>query len=227
MENKKSNSNDIKLFFLVLVLVILAAVLAYFYLYMPLTEERNDLLKENHALETRLITLKNMSQEEKKFVDGITASNSAMEAVLNKYSAGNTPEKSIMMTARMEEDVKIHFPNLSFTEPSIVTSVQMPVVTKNEAGEYSTTYYDVNLLKETLTTSYVCTYEQLKEMIKFINEYPERMNIDSITVTYDSETKGLKGSLTLNLFAVTGTDKSYLAPEIKALRVGKENIFGQ
>lgn len=226
MENKKS-SNDIKIFFLVFVLVILAAVLAYFYLYMPLTEDRNDLLKENHALETRLITLKNLTQKEPTFVKGITESNKAMESVLNKYSAGNTPEKSIMMTARMEEEVKIHFPNLSFTQPSVVSSVQMPVVTKNESGEYSTTYYDVNLLKETLTTSYVCTYEQLKEMIDFINGYPERMNIEAITIAYDSETKGLKGNLTLNLFAVTGTDKSYLAPEIKALRVGKENVFGQ
>jgi len=226
MENKKS-SNDIKIFFLVFVLVILAAVLAYFYLYMPLTEDRNDLLKENHALETRLITLKNLTQKEPTFVEGITESNEAMESVLNKYSAGNTPEKSIMMAVRMEEEVKIHFPNLSFTQPSVVSSVQMPVVTKNEAGEYSTTYFDVNLLKETLTTSYVCTYEQLKEMIDFINGYPERMNIEAITIAYDSETKGLKGNLTLNLFAVTGTDKSYLAPEIKALRVGKENVFGQ
>ncbi len=226
MENKKS-SNDIKVFFLVFVLVILAAVLAYFYLYMPLTEDRNDLLKENHALETRLITLKNLTQEEPTFVKGITESNKAMESVLNKYSAGNTPEKSIMMTARMEEEVKIHFPDLSFTQPSVVSSVQMPVVTKNESGEYSTTYYDVNLLKETLTTSYVCTYEQLKKMIDFINGYPERMNIQSITIAYDSETKGLKGSLTINLFAVTGTDKSYLPPEIKALRFGKENVFGE
>lgn len=226
MEEKK-RSNDIKVFFLVFVLVILAAVLAYFYLYMPMTEDRNELLKENHALETRLITLKNKSQQEKTFVDGITTSNGEMEAVLNKYSAGNTPEKSIMMAARMEEEVKIHFPNLSFTEPSVVTSVQMPVVMKNEAGDYTTAYYDVNLLKETLTTSYVCTYEQLKEMIKFINGYPERMNINAITVSYDSETKGLTGSLSLNLFAVTGTDKAYLAPEINALRFGKENIFGE
>ena len=226
MEEKK-RSNDIKVFFLVFVLVILAAVLAYFYLYMPMTEDRNELLKENHTLETKLITLKNKSQKETEFINGITASNSEMEAVLNKYSAGNTPEKSIMMAARMEEEVKIHFPNLSFTEPSVVSSVQMPVVMKNEAGEYVTAYYDVNLLKETLTTSYVCTYEQLKEMIKFINGYPERMNIDAITVSYDSVTKGLTGSLTLNLFAVTGTDKAYLAPEINALRFGKENIFGE
>ena len=226
MEEKK-RSNDIKVFFLVFVLVILAAVLAYFYLYMPMTEDRNDLLKENHTLETRLITLKNKSQKETEFINGITTSNNEMEAVLNKYSAGNTPEKSIMMAARMEEEVKIHFPNLSFTEPSVVSSVQMPVVMKNEAGEYVTAYYDVNLLKETLTTSYVCTYEQLKEMIKFINGYPERMNINAITVSYDSETKGLTGSLSLNLFAVTGTDKAYLAPEINALRFGKENIFGE
>ena len=75
MENKKSNGKDVKAFFLVLILVIVAAVLAYMYLYMPLVEERNTLLTENHELDRRLIHLKNMSNDEKVFKDGIDEAN--------------------------------------------------------------------------------------------------------------------------------------------------------
>lgn len=227
MEEKKNNSNDIKVFFLVLVLVVLAAVVSYFYLYMPMVEKRNDLIKENYDLEVRLINLKNLTTKQNDYIKGINESTEKIQSVLNKYSAGNTPEKNIMMAMLMEERVEIRLPNLSFTQPGVITSVQMPIVTESASGKYTIQYYDVNLLKETMTTNYVCTYEQLKKMIDFINAYPERMNIEAITIAYDSETKGLKGNLTLNLFAVTGTGKDYQPPKIDDLSVGKDNIFGQ
>ena len=175
----------------------------------------------------RLINLKNLTTKQNDYIKGINESTEKIQSVLNKYSAGNTPEKNIMMAMLMEERVEIRLPNLSFTQPGVITSVQMPIVTESASGKYTIQYYDVNLLKETMTTNYVCTYEQLKKMIDFINAYPERMNIEAITIAYDSETKGLKGNLTLNLFAVTGTGKDYQPPKIDDLSVGKDNIFGQ
>lgn len=227
MENKKSNGNDVKAFFLVFILVIIAAVLAYFYLFMPLAEKRNTLLTENHDLDERLINLKNMAVDEDLFKIGINESNKTIKQVMNHYSAGNTPEKSIMMIDSLEQKVGIRLPNLSFSQPEVISTVKMPLVTENADGTYTIVYYDVNLLRETLSTNYACTYEQLKKMIDYINAYPERMNIDSISVTYDSETNGLKGNVTLNLFAVTGTGKEYTEPNISGLSMGTDNIFGQ
>lgn len=227
MENKKSNGNDVKAFFLVFVMVIIAAVLAYVYLYRPLVEKRNTLEQENYDLEVRLINLKNLAVEEDVFKLGINESSKTIKQVMNHYSAGNTPEKSIMMIDRLEQKIGISLPNLSFGQPTVLSTVQMPMVTETADGTYSIEYYDVNLLRETLSTNYSCTYEQLKKMIDYINAYPERMNIDSISIVYDSETNGLKGNLTLNLFAVTGTGKEYVAPEISGLSMGTGNIFGQ
>ena len=103
----------------------------------------------------------------------------------------------------------------------------MPIVTDNEAGGYGITYYDVSLLKETMSMNYTCTYEQLKRLVDFVNAYTERMNIESITVSYDAQTGNLTGDMTLNLFAVTGTEKEYVAPEINDLSLGETNIFQQ
>lgn len=226
MENKKSNGSDVKAFFLVFILVIVAAVLAYMYLYMPLVEERNTLMKENYDLDVRLINLKNMAVDEDVFKMGINESNKTIKQVMNHYSAGNTPEKSIMMIDSLEQKIGIRLPNLSFSQPEEISTVKMPMVTEGETG-YSIAYYDVNLLKETLSTNYSCSYEQLKKMIDYINAYPERMNIEAISIAYDSESNGLKGNITLNLFAVTGTGKEYTAPDISGLSMGTGNIFGQ
>ena len=227
MENKKSNGKDVKAFFFVFILVIIAAVLAYFYLYMPMVEQRKALEKENYDLDVRLITLKNMARDEDIYKMGINESSKAIKKVMNHYSAGNTPEKSIMMVDYMEKEVGLRFPNLGFTQPTLLSTVQMPMVTETADGSYAIEYYDVNLLRETLSTNYACSYTQLKKLIDFINAYPERMNIDAITVTFDSENNGLKGNLTLNLYAVTGTGKEYTAPKISGLSIGSDNIFGQ
>jgi len=226
MENKKTNRNDVKAFFLVFILVIIAAVLAYIYLFMPLVEKRNTLLTENHEMDERLINLRNMAVDEDIFKMGINESSKSIKKLMNHYSAGNTPEKTIMMVDSMEKKVGIRLPNLTFSQPTLVTTVKMPMVTENETG-YAIEYYDVNLMQETLSTNYACTYEQLKKMIDYINAYPERMNIEAITIAYDTETNGLKGNITMNLFAVTGTGKEYTAPDISGLSMGTGNIFGQ
>lgn len=225
MTEKKGS--DLKVFFVVFILVILAAVLAYSYLYMPKVEERDALIRENYELEKRLIELKNMAVDEDVFVAGINDSKDSIQRVLNNYSAGNTPEKSIMMINSLEKQIGIKLPTLSFSEPRTVTTVDMPIVSQNEEGKYVTSYYKVSLLQENLSTNYECDYEQLKKLIDFVNEYPERMNIASISMSYDSTTGGLKGSLVLNLYAVTGTGKEYTAPDISGLSMGVGNIFEQ
>ncbi|MBQ3029319.1 MAG: hypothetical protein IJD26_09565, partial [Lachnospiraceae bacterium] len=72
-----------------------------------------------------------------------------------------------------------------------------------------------------------CSYDQLKKLIDFIHVYPERMNINSISINYNGETRKLQGNVTLNLFAVTGTGKEYVEPDISGLSLGETNIFEQ
>lgn len=225
MEEKKSS--DLKVFILVFILVICAAVVAYFYLYMPLARERDDLLRENYDLEYRLIELKNMAVDKDDFIKGINESRNSIQEVLNIYSAGNTPEKSIMMVNSMEKEVGIKLPDLNFSQANTLTTVDMPLVSQDAEGKYAIGYYNVTLLQEGLTMNYSCTYEQLKRLIDFVNVYPERMNIESITMSYDSETGGVRGSIALNLYAVTGTGKEYTEPDISGLSMGVNNIFKQ
>lgn len=224
---EKKMGNEIQKFLLMLVLVVIMAVVAVMYVYLPLVEDKNAMVEENVALNTRWIELQNMARDTEVFKEGIAASRTEISKVLSRYGAGNTPEKSIMLVTRMESEVGMKIPSVSFSTPSTLTSVEIPMIHDMEDGLYNITYSNVNLLTETLTLSYNCTYQQLKTMVDFVNAYPERMNIKSISVAYDSETGNLSGSLVLNLFAVTGTDKVYEEPAIEDIRLGEENIFAQ
>jgi len=228
MEKKKNT--EIQKFLLMLVLVVLMAFVGYKFLCKPLLEERDSLREENFKLNTRLIELMNKAIEADTYTEAIAKSKEQITAVLAKYSAGNTPEKSIVFVNELESEIGIEIPNVSFSMPTVLTNVQMPMV--NESGaesnnNYSIAYYNVSLLGETLSMGYSCTYDELKAMVNYINEYPERMNIQSITVSYNAETSELSGSMVMNLYAVTGTDKVYEEPKVKDIRIGETNIFAQ
>lgn len=224
---EKKMGNEIQKFLLMLVLVVIMAVVAVMYVYLPLVEDKKAMVDENLALNTRWIELQNMARETEVYKAGINASRTEISKVLDRYGAGNTPEKSIMLVTRMESEVGMQIPNVSFSSPTTLTSVEIPKIQDTEDGQYNISYSNVNLLTETLTMNYSCSYGQLKQLIDFVNVYPERMNIKSVTVAYDSETGDLSGNLILNLYAVTGTDKEYEAPAVEDIRLGEENIFAQ
>ncbi len=227
MEKKKGN--EMQIFLLMLVLVVIMVFVAVNYLYRPLLDERQALRDENYELNKRYIELYNMTANEEFWKDEINKSREAITEVLDRYSPGNTPEKSIKFVSDMERELEMRVPNVSFSSANMLTSVKMPMVQDLGEGNesYSIQYYDVNLLKETLSYNYSCDYDQLKKMADYINAYSERMNIESISVNYDSETNALAGNIILNLYAVTGTDKQYVEPDISDIRLGEDNIFAQ
>lgn len=222
---EKKLGNELQKFFLMLLLVIIMAVVAVMYLYLPLLEERDKLIDGNIKLNTRWIELRNMGRDTEIYKESIASSREEISKVLSRYGAGNTPEKSIVLVTRLESEVGMKIPNVSFSTPTTLTSVDVPTIQDAGDNQYNITYSKVNLLTETLTLNYSCTYEQLKKMVDFVNSYPERMNVKSVTVSYDSETGNLSGSLVLNLYAVTGTNKEYTEPLIEDIRLGEENIF--
>ncbi len=227
MEKKKGN--EMQIFLLMLVLVVIMVFVAVNYLYRPLVDERQALRDENFQLNKRYIELYNMTADEQKWKDAINESREEITEVLNRYSPGNTPEKSIKFVSDMERELEMRVPNVSFSSANMLTSVKMPMVQDLGEGNesYSIQYYDVNLLKETLSYNYSCDYEQLKKMADHIHDYSERMNIEAISVNYDSETNALTGNIILNLYAVTGTERKYEEPNISDIRLGEENIFAQ
>ncbi len=80
--------------------------------------------------------------------------------------------------------------------------------------------------ESTLTITFKVSYEGLKKCIDYINNYPEKRNIDEITLSYDSETGNLNGSMKINMYNLIGTGKEFSEPTMGNVGIGLENIFG-
>lgn len=77
------------------------------------------------------------------------------------------------------------------------------------------------------TFNYGVSYEGLKRSIRHIVDQPDRMAIETLTVTFDDTTGLLIGSTTLNMYlAPYQIGKEYVQPDFSSVLLGTDNIFG-
>lgn len=70
------------------------------------------------------------------------------------------------------------------------------------------------------------TYASLKDMVEYLADQTGRMTLDNVTASFDSSTGNLTGSITVNLFSMAGTGKTYTEPDAGSVAYGTDNIFG-
>lgn len=80
--------------------------------------------------------------------------------------------------------------------------------------------------KTTIGITFRISYDGLKKCIDYINHYPEKSNVSDLTLTYDTETGNLAGTMTFNMYHILGPDRSYQEPVIGSIDIGTQNIFG-
>lgn len=78
--------------------------------------------------------------------------------------------------------------------------------------------------RDTISMSYVAAYSDLKRMIAYVEGLSDRTTIPSITAAYDSGTDNISGSITINMFYLTKTEREYEEPVVPG-RKGVTNIF--
>ena len=70
------------------------------------------------------------------------------------------------------------------------------------------------------------TYEGLKDMLAYVNEYSDRITISDFSSSMDRETGRLTGDMTFNMYVITNTGKDYVEPKFDIMLKGVQNIFG-
>ncbi len=223
----KKNSNNLVALLLIPVLIVGLAILAYNYLITPMLKQKKELSDKKYELQVRKIELQNLKTHEEEFKDEIEKARATVNKSLNKFSGGNSPEKSIIFSTRFEEDAEFSafIDSLTFNPKELVTSMNLPMVTETEDGGYSISYSDIELYKEKLVMSFKAEYANLKNIMAYISAYHERMNISGAEISYNEEDGDLTGTITINQYSVVGGENQYKMDDIFGIRNGKENLF--
>ena len=70
------------------------------------------------------------------------------------------------------------------------------------------------------------TYDSLKDAVDYLASRSGRMTLDSVDASFDASTGNLIGTITVNMFSMTGTGSTYTEPDAGAVALGRKDLFG-
>lgn len=249
---------------LICVLVdVLLVALVWIFAFTPLGNKCSDAENDIATLQSDIDRLQDLVDRKDSFIEKTQVLNADTDTIIDKYGAGNTPEKILMFLVDLSKESNMTIPSISFGEETNVTVLSdgTPLSEASSEGDSSadsssdssnsngdagsdegsgdadaasdgdgtssnvkaSEYY---LYNYPVTFSFNVSYSGLKKAVQYIEDYGERMTIDDISVAYDDSTGRLTGTMALNMYTMTGTPKTYLAPAIKDVRLGVANLFG-
>ena len=110
-------------------------------------------------------------------------------------------------------------------DPASEDSVQDTIPSDATQQPADETEGAIKLFKAPINYSFVATYQGLKDMLNFLFLEGDRKNVETLSVTFDSATGNLSGSMDINLFFMTGTGRNYSNTTVPAVQKGVTDIF--
>lgn len=248
--NKINISDSDKRLLLIFFAVLIFAG-AYFFIFSPNMKKAAEIAAENDSDKAAVEQLQMMEAQLPAIKEQIIDLKEKQEAIIERYPSDLTTEKIIWVL----QDIQTHN-DFQVTEASFLMNNQLGAVETEsvdaatdesadaastdtstetvEASEDSTGQADAAAeaadtpagYYATVSISYEASYKGLKDMIAYVNAYPDRITITQSDSQFDKETGKLVGSMILNMYYITNSGKDYVKPDFGSSTKGVENIFG-
>ena len=82
------------------------------------------------------------------------------------------------------------------------------------------------LYRTQVTLQFNGTYAGLKKAVLDVADQSGRMTLDNVNASYDTSTGNLTGTIIVNIFSMSGTERTYTEPDAGSVAYGTDNIFG-
>lgn len=214
---------------------LLLAVIAYSLVFTPYQDKIASLESELTSLEAEKTELETLAASQDYYELEIERLTEENDEILDQFPAGIEPEDEIMYVVELEKEVDIDIPSISYGSPVAIygAAATAEEATEGETTEGETTQSETTTVQQgmaayqlAMNVSYSTSYKGLKDAITYTNAHLNRMVIDTLSVSYDATTGKTSGSMTFNLYYLTGTDKVYTQPNVPEGELGVNNIFG-
>lgn len=252
MAAKKSSggglsARDKMILIIVLGLVIVGCV--YFFIFRSNIADAEEIEATNAGLETELASLQSMDANRQATEEDTAAKKAMIQEMLNAFPSEVTEEKVIEIIKDMEDKTKVVVSAIGFDmnqqfypDPAAVAAAEAATAEGGEAattetapvtetapaegGEFVLNVDNLIGYKHDITLSFVGTYDQVRDMIDYINEASDKMRFNTIALAYNTTDGNLNGSMALSMYAIYGNGKEYVEPSIKNVKLKVDSIFG-
>lgn len=214
------NRKDVQL--LILVAGILAAVLSWQFVYKSNQTKAETIRTENTALRETVTKLEAMDAQKDTYLAETERMKQECTAITDAFPSNLLAEDEMMYLYNMENMTlnQVVVPSIGFGQLTEITYDGSTNIDGYEAVDEG-----IRLFSSQSNVSYVTTYSGLKNMVNYVYSMPGRKSISSINVTAGSDGY-LSGTMSLEFYAMTGTEKLYVPMDIPGVGLGKSNLFG-
>lgn len=213
------SKRDIKLLFILLGAVFL--LIGYFAVYSPYTAKAETVESETNELKPRLEELRGYFQNLDVYEKDINSAKQTIRTEMKRYPSDVRPENMILYAQTIRQNFGVDITGLSFDTPLSILTFQGV----EQQGD-DTQVRELTAFRRSMTITCNLSYRQLKDMIAYINSTEQRTAVDSVNISYDSESGELTGDATLVQYFITGEGDKYIAAEVPDVELGRENLFG-
>lgn len=232
---KKLSEREKNLLFILLIFIILFC--SYQFGYVKLTGKIDTLSSENLELSVKLNDLKQKDVAKEKYIEETDKMLADTQDMFNHLATSMTQDKNTIFVTKLEKEADMIVSAISFGDITHIydSNRVMDNTTDQTANETSNGSDTTDVTAEgkglkgyqsSITINYQTNYGGLKKAIDFINNYHEKMRIQSITAAFDSTTGNLTGTITIDLFMVSGEGREAELFDIYGIDLGTDNIFG-
>lgn len=254
MKKIKVSKKDLKLLLIVLSLAFLWV--SYFFVYSNNMKKTDSLNTEIDQLEVRFNDLQKKINDKDKIVNENETLEQKIKTVISSYGNGTSEEKSIIFVKSLEDNSGMVINAVSFKEPEVLfngsnlvnennnkpasdlTKAGNELSKANGDGEKAPTSQsqvdaqkleglkDYSGNKVTISLTFHSTYDGFKKCLEYITNYPEKCNVEEVSLSYDTETGNVSGTMSINMYHLSGKGITYQPPAIGNVNIGTKNIFG-
>lgn len=223
-----------------LLLVILAIAILFvciYYVAKPQFDDRKEILKEKDERESYYNELKEKDVNRQQYIDDTAEYEAKYTEILEEFPSELYQENTIMYIEGIKNEYDFDFPSVTMGEETLFytmgtgatgdASLDGGTSTDAAAGteEGADTEGKYNCYSATFPTTYAGSYDNVKEVIDYIENSEFRMTVDSISIAFDEETGLYTGDMTFSSYAVSGGDRTTDQVDVN-VDTGTNNIFG-
>ncbi len=214
------SKRDVKLLFILFGLLIFVGV--YVGVYNKFDSQTVQLQADIADLQLRVEQLQGYYENLDFYEEGIVNSKKEIQKKLDEYPNDVRAEDGIMYADRLEKEVGITISSAMFSEPETV--MELRGILENETGGYQVTNFNALYM----AVDYTCTlnYQQLKNMIYYVNHTKNLTKLNTVNISYDATTGELAGNVAVDKYFIRGADENYYPTEVPSMQMGTKNIFG-
>ena len=180
---------------------------------------------EYDALKVRYNDLETKNAYRATYQKDTETNTTLFNKVMSDFNTSLSQEQTLLFYAAVEKNTGVWLKQMSLNDVSQVYSFgKVRSTNPSKAGQV---VYNTDNVGITTTSgvSYECTYEQLKDVLKYIRENGKKVTINSISYSYSAGNNMVSGTMALSFFAIAGSDRPPMNTDIKDVSIGTENIF--